>query len=323
VLHYARYSWLLVLSCLLALALGIAGRGTAESWFALDSLSNADARVALQSAVDPRSVSEQLGGQARPAGEFLIFFPVVLSPGGPTIRKGVGLTYENCADALAVGATWQYRWVPLVINCPGLENVPMIWGASDVAKTVTGNSQWIMGFNEPDLATQANISPAKAATLWRTIEGKYPGRSLLAPAPSAAHPDWLVQFRNAYIGLYKTAPRLDGLAVHCYRWTAEDCISLTQWYLARAKEWGISEVWVSEFAFLPCGNRSIAQAEAEMEQYIQWMKGNPKITRYAWFASRIRGDEWWAFQPRECNTPLLDFDRGSLTAFGNGYLKMP
>ena len=235
-----------------------------------------------------------------------------------TLKKGGALTYQDCSTATAVNASWEYGWAPSPPNCAGIENVPMIWGAGDVNATLGGNSQWIMGFNEPDSASQANISPADAATLWRQIEQKYPDRKLLAPAPSGANANWLVDFRNAYIAAYGTPPRLDGLAVHCYAWYASQCLPFVQQFEGWASSWGVAEVWVTEFSFATTSPSSPSQSLQEAQTFINWMAGQSQVTHFAWFASKIQGTEWWL--PPGFNTPLVDWNTGQLTSFGTMYL---
>jgi hypothetical protein len=196
----------------------------------------------------------------------------------------------------------------------------MMWWAPDVNATLTGNSDWIMGFNEPDSASQANVSPTDAAPLWRQIEQKYPTRKLLAPAPSGSNPNWLVSFRNAYISDYGTPPRLDGLAVHCYAWYASQCIPFTQQFESWANSWGVPEVWVTEFSFSPTSPSSPSGAIQQAQTFINWMEGESKVTRYAWFASKIQGTEGWA--SRYFITPIVDWNTGALTTYGNMYLPM-
>jgi hypothetical protein len=236
----------------------------------------------------------------------------------PTYKKGAALTYQDCASAAAVSAVWEYAWTSSPPNCVGIENIPMIWGASDVTATLGGNSQWIMGFNEPDSASQSNLSPAYAASLWRQIEQKYPNRKLLAPAPSGAGANWIVDFRNAYISAYGTAPRLDGLAMHCYAWYASQCIPLAQQFESWATSWGVPEIWVTEFSFSPTSPSSPSQSLQEAQTFIGWLESQSQVTRFAWFASKIQGSEWWI--PPGFNTPLVDWNSGQLATYGNMYL---
>lgn len=255
-------------------------------------------------------------------GQFFVFLPFVKGGVAKIVpKKGIGLTYGDCTSATAVGAVWEYGWSTSPASCAGIENIPMIWGATDVNATLGGNSQWIMGFNEPDSASQANISAANAAALWRQIEQKYPSRKLVSPAPSGANPNWLVSFRDAYVAAYGTPPRLDALAVHCYAWSVSTCITQTQMFDTWATSWGTPEVWVTEFSFPPSAPSSQAQAIQEGQTYISWMESDPMVAHFAWFASKIQGTESWAIPT--FYTPLVDWNTGQLTAFGTMYLPFP
>jgi hypothetical protein len=260
---------------------------------------------------------------------FCVLFTFLLVNAFPIIRKkGVPITSRDCPTAIAVGAIWGYDFETDTAGCAGVENVPMITGEYDVGWPLGGNSKWIMGFNEPDLDIGNLISPAHAAELWHGIELKYPSRKLLAPAPSnnpdgySTNPKWLTDFRDAYILAYKVPPRLDGLAVHCYRQYASECITLTTQYVYIATTWNIPEVWVTEFSFCMnsdwCSNAGVDPSVQEMQKFMSWMEDEVKVTRFAWFATKYQGTERWA-DPRYY-TPLVDWNTGQLTRWGNTYL---
>jgi len=236
-------------------------------------------------------------------GQYNVYLPSV---GVPAPQKGVGMPwwYRDCADAQAVGATWQYDWSVDPLTCEGIESVPMFYNST------TGNpkpSRWLLTFNEPDLTGQANLSPQAAAKMYYELTQRYPDRFLVAPAPSDLNPQWLTEWYNEYVNLYGTPPRMDALAVHCYLGTASRCAELTNWYLSLADKWQVGEVWITEFAF--CG----VTATAEMSQYIDWLQQQNKISRYSWFATHYNDGEAWQWQ---CNTSLLN---NGLTTLGIVY----
>ncbi len=268
----------------------------------------------------PTSQPKATAAPGGPKTIYQVFLPVVqVNVTSPApVKKGVPLTYNDCPSVLAMNASWEYAWSPNPPNCAGVENIPMISGSHEINYTLGGNSQWIMGFNEPDSASQANMTPSQAASAWRQIEEKYPTRKLLAPGPSGANPSWMVDFRNTYIATYGTAPRLDGLDVHCYAWYAWQCTNHTQQFLTWANSWGVPEVWVTEFSFSPTAPSSPTQSLREAQTFITWMENDSKITRFAWFASKIQGTEWWL--PTTFNTPLIHWTTGQPTSFGNMYL---
>ena len=269
------------------------------------------------SADSPTPTPESRSPKRAPVSQFYLFVPLVQGYHAAP-KKGAALTYQDCSSATAVKATWEYSWSPSPPNCVGIENIPMIYGASDMNATLGGNSQWVMGFNEPDSTSQANLTPAQAASLWYQIEKKYPDRKLLAPAPSGADANWVVDFRNAYISAYGIPPRLDGLAAHCYAWYASQCIPFVQQFESWASSWGVAEVWVTEFSFATTSPSSPSQSVQQAQTFISWMEGQPQVTRFAWFASKIQGTESWL--PPSFDTPLVDWVTGQLTSFGNMYL---
>lgn len=235
----------------------------------------------------------------------------------PASKKGVPLTYSDCPTVSTVKGSWQYGWSPTPANCSGVENVPMIEDISAMNATLGGNSQWLMGFNEPDLTDQANLSLSQVVGLWRTLEQKYPNLKLLAPAPSGGNGNWIVDFRNRYYSTYGTFPRLNGLAVHCYAWYASDCINQTKQFESWANSWGIAEVWVTEFSLSPYAPSSPAQSLQEAQTFINWMTNETKVTRYAWFTSKVQGNEAW-LSPYFV-TPLVQWSSGQPTSYGTLY----
>lgn len=251
--------------------------------------------------------------QAQAPGGYTVYMPMVQSQFTPS--KGVGLAHPPCQDAIAIGAAWAYSWSRVAPTC--VEGVPMIWGATQAGLPVSGSSAYLLGFNEPDIATQANLTAQEAAALWPHIEDNYSDRLLVSPAPSHLDVAWLQRFRNAYIAQHGHAPRLDALAVHCYGGYI-GCRAKIEQVTQYAESWNIEGgVWVTEFATPPCLFASDEIALAQARQLIQWMQAEPRVARYAWFANRIDGNEWWS--PRmDCITPLFD-PFGALTQWGEMY----
>lgn len=239
-------------------------------------------------------------------------------------KKGVGLTYGHCGDVQRVGASWFYTWSPWPRDCEGVESVPMIWGSNDIGKTPRGTSAWLLGFNEPDRSNQANLTPGAAAELWREIETLYGLRSndkqlarkLVSPAVSHTDVDWLRRFVAAYVDLYGEMPQLDALAVHCYANDVDKCIATVSEVIELAESWGVlGGVWLTEFSTWPKAGEEVGIALDRARKLIEVLDGEPGVVRYAWFAARIRGDEWWVGP----STALVEFDGLGLTMYGEMY----
>ena len=72
------------------------------------------------------------------------------------------------------GASWYYDWAatPNGITAPaGVGFVPMIWGASGVTTATLHKSnegRVLLGFNEPDLGSQANMTVSRHSACGRS-----------------------------------------------------------------------------------------------------------------------------------------------------------
>ncbi len=231
--------------------------------------------------------------------------------------KGIGLTYGNGGDVQRVGASWFYTWGPRPKDVPGVESVPMIWGERDIGKTPRGTSIWLLGFNEPDRSNQANLTPDAAATLWSEVERLY-GDDWLLVSPAVSHTDidWLRRFYGAYLHKFGKIPVLDALAVHCYANDVQQCLAVVREVGELAEKWGVlGGVWLTEFAFWPVGAERIEYALERMARFVRELGGESYLRRYAWFAARIKGDEWWMGP----STALVEFDGSGLTEYGLMY----
>ncbi len=289
---------------------------------------------------EPTPISNRITSSASRSG-FYIFLPMVVGAPNSTLSpKGIGLTYNNCQDVDNSKSGWLYGWNASPALCGSTESVPMIWSANNVEAILGGNSAWVMTFNEPDLSGQANMTVTQVAQSWHRIEERFPNRKLLAPVysqmaystpyPSTTHP--LVALRQEFYRLYGRYPRFDGLAVHCYMGLATQCEGFIKAnFLDRLTEFGASEVWVTEFAFLAYTHGSESASWAQGSELIDWFKTQPKITHYAWFASRIRcyndeaNCEAWANGPpnypgNTTNSPLFNWADGTPTDYGRGYM---
>lgn len=226
----------------------------------------------------------------------------------------LGLAGGSPEQARALGASWLYDWTltpagsAATLEGPGIEAVPMIGHASMVGADLGGNSQWVLGFNEPDLIVQSNIAPEQGAVLWREIEQLYPGHKLVSPA--VIDPLWLDHMRNVYIGRFGVAPRFDALAWHCYAWQAAGCIALGERFVALAELWGVPEVWCTEFVFVEAHT---ADPEREARTFVAWLEAEPLVTRYSPFAGYAERGSWYWPDVREAADPSLFAGPGSLT----------
>lgn len=259
------------------------------------------------------------------------YLPVMVRQPTPTPIpvRGAGSTYDRCEALQLAGATWYYDWGPHPALCEGVEAVPMIWGRG-INVEIGGNSQWLLGFNEPELSTQttsglapeiklqANITPTLAAELWREIEILHPDKKLVSPA--TVFLVWLTTWWNEYQRLYGAIPRVDAVAIHCWQqMTAREAANLCRRQVTQARAWanerGISEVWCTEWYQFSCFPEGMEGSVAYLEEMLPWLETH--ADRHAWF--QVMDSANW-FGPY-CETDLVQ--DGALTQLGQSYAEYP
>lgn len=260
----------------------------------------------LASAVGASELEEAFNSpvEADTGGPYTYYVPIWYA--AEPLAK-LGLSGGTYAQAQVLGASWLYDWgTHPAIGDEWFEAVPMIWGAwgNGPVPEVGGNSPWLLGFNEPDIAIQANITPERAARLWRQIEQAYPRKLLVSPAPSGEGRYWLVQMRLAYRELFGTWPRWDALAMHCYQWTAAGCAGVLKDYRAWVRDWGIAGgIWVTEFAFQKAWT---ADPEREASTFVAMLEADPLVRRYAPFVAHTPLGVWyWPYTSPQADPSLF------------------
>ena len=259
-----------------------------------------------------------------------IFLPLVVGPIPETLLKRGVVKSSTCAHVRKVGASWTCTYSPEPANCSiptqggiYVESVPMIRDASQMQDHVGGNSEWILGFNEPDGVEPygSGIQADDAAALWQQIEAWFPSKRLVAPSPSSAavwdSANWVHDFRASFLSANGRNPRLDALNVHIYFDCAAMGIGAVSGAIEHAQEWGIPEVWVTEMGmpWTPPTTETLAQ----MRQFMNWLNMEPMVTRYAWFATYIPAGAVW--YPAHWQNLSLVTEAGQLTAWGKEYVR--
>jgi hypothetical protein len=214
-----------------------------------------------------------------------------------TAQKGVSTwSFAGADQALAEsGASWYYNWgaSPSGITAPGVSFVPMIWGAANVTTAtldeVRRDGSVLLGFNEPDMSSQSNMSVQQALDLWPKLMAT--GMTLGSPAVSAgaATPgSWLDQFMQ---GAKSRGYRVNFITVHWYGgdFGTAAAVSELQEYLQAIYDRYHLPVWVTEFALTNFSGATPtfptqSQQAAFLTAAASMLAGLPYVQRYAWFA---------------------------------------
>lgn len=192
------------------------------------------------------------------------------SSGGASFAKR-GLVYNDAGMANAFkqasGAKcgWAYNWGSssdgLASNIP---YAPLLWGTqdthtshwdSDAEAAIAAGAPALLGFNEPDMASQSNMSPQDAATAHAKYFSKYVGRiPIVSPAvTNSGSPTqgraWLKDFMTACDAT--PGCHVDKCAVHWYS-PAQYASTLFDHIQGASEICGGKPIWLTEFA--PAGS---------------------------------------------------------------------
>ncbi|HUI91481.1 MAG TPA: glycoside hydrolase family protein [Chitinivibrionales bacterium] len=220
-----------------------------------------------------------------------------------TPKKGIAAAKYGPANLALADASWYYDWgsSPHSGSVPAgyqpMEFVPMLWGTNFVTDQAVsalttgknnGTYHYLLGFNEPDLGSQANMTVAQAISLWPKLIST--GLILGSPAPSSPG-TWLDDFMSqAAANNY----RVDFICLHYYAPpNAANAVSALKTFLTNAYNKYQKPIWLTEFGAPDCktlgwcGSNAAALTQAQVDtfvpQVIAMLEDLSFVQRYAWF----------------------------------------
>jgi hypothetical protein len=210
-----------------------------------------------------------------------------------------GAAYNDISTVSALSnsgaVTWAYNWAgSLSGSLPsGVEFIPMLWGARDfggwlgtVETVLSSGSNYILGFNEPDMSSQANMSPSDAASYYRQYITPFSGKAkLISPAVTSSTDAGLgLSWFDSFITQCSDCS-ISGLAVHWYGNTADEFKSFVTQAINTASSHNLEELWITEFALSADvnGSADLATTTAFLNEVIPWLESQTGVTRYSYF----------------------------------------
>ncbi|MCA2214833.1 sigma-70 family RNA polymerase sigma factor [Jidongwangia harbinensis] len=242
--------------------------------------------------------------------------PKAAAPAARTsVKKGVGVwQFAGVKAALDdVGAGWYYNWSPADDDMPGpsgVEFVPMVWGADNAVDGTLAKAkregEVLLGFNEPDMDGQADMTVERALELWPRLEAT--GMRLGSPAVAFGGDTdggWLDRFMA---GAKRNDLRVDFITLHWYGsdFSAAAVGQFLSYVDAVHDRYGLP-IWVTEYGLMnftgspkyPTG----AQAAAFIAGSTKGMERRSYVERYAWFGLPAVGDSVQFGLYRDGSTP--------------------
>ena len=230
-----------------------------------------------------------------------------MTPQPPVSRKrGLGWPWNNTADEFRIyeaafnkgTLTWLYNWeMWKPQGFPSkLEYVPQVRTTKEVGQInqfldplhAAGQLHHFVGFNEPDMASQANLSASSGASLWKQnilpLKNKYGNVSLCSPAISnGPHGiQWLKDFFKELGGI--DAAKVDVIVIHYY---SLDVNHFKQ-YVNEVHDTFKKPIWITEFActaFDAAHPVNETQVMNFMKEALKFLDGAAFVARYAWFGA--------------------------------------
>jgi hypothetical protein len=193
------------------------------------------------------------------------------------------------------GAGWYYTWSAghAGITTPhGVDFVPMIWGSGSVTTQSIAQAKsaghYLLGFNEPDLSSQSNMSVTQALNLWPKLQAT--GQTLGSPAVAAggATPGgWLDEFMS---GAKSRHYRVDFIALHWYGgdFATSAAVSQLKSYLQAVWNRYHKPIWLTEYALINFSNGTHYPSDSQQAAFVtastKMLDNLSFLQRYAWFA---------------------------------------
>jgi len=237
-------------------------------------------------------------------------------------KKGLADVRNDYHD---LGISWEYNWSreprigdlpPSITFCPmwwntvGLETQPLLY--SNWQRD--GRPMSLLGFNEPDLTIESNMTPEQAVAAWPLLEAS--DLPLLSPAPATSFSGWMEKFHQQVVA---TGGRVDFYGAHCYLDPFPEALI---GYLTKIHEdWG-KPVWLTEFAGFDTsgfGNYSEEQHYQFLAEFLWRTEDLPWLKRYSMFPFYIDpAPEPWDTVP-DRRSAMFNASGSSLTCIGELY----
>mgnify|MGYP004503468333 CR=1 FL=1 len=217
-------------------------------------------------------------------------------------KRGVSFDFKQAEDLplLSPSCSWAYNWgntqnaqAALWFDSNDMDFCPMAWNntynADAIRQYVQAHpkTKYLLGFNEPNLKDQCNMTPAEAAAHWGEVVALANELhvKLVSPAMNYGTLDgysdpvkWLDEF-FAQPGV--SLADIDAIAVHCYMSSP----SAVRNYIEMFRKYG-KPVWLTEFCAWDPVPGSVESQMDYMCAVLNYLEQEPLVERYAWFMPR-------------------------------------
>jgi Glycosyl hydrolase catalytic core/Carbohydrate binding module (family 6)/Secretion system C-terminal sorting domain len=247
-------------------------------------------------------------------------------------KKGIAFGYLTADDIAEIskGMTWWYNWAVVpengvkdIFGNYNMDFVPMAWNGLFDETSLRAfyethpDTKYLLGFNEPNFQTQANLTPREAAALWPKLEAIAKDFNLKIVGPAVNYCDKCIVINGVAItdpvqyldSFFAACPacQVDYIAVHNYMCYSGALSS----YIERFKKYN-KKIWLTEFACWDQANITLDMQKSYILGALDYLENDTMILRYSWFnGSRTNNYPYIS---------LLKPQSGVLTELGNLYV---
>lgn len=254
-------------------------------------------------------------------------------------KKGLAMggDMSETVEMKKLNVSWYYNWGTKAFNNSvddKVAHVPMVWGIGEdnIAEipNITNDSNYILGYNEPDIASQANATPAEGLKYWPLIQAT--GKRTVSPA--SANPNgassWITSFLQGDYdedGIFIEGVDCDAIAVHSYGANTK----LDRLLGAVDDVWNTyhKPIWVTEVSVMgrkgtsydhSYENEEARKAVAEyLQRVVDELDRRDYVERYAWFPYDINSKNEIDDMDGSGASALFDYATGKFTELGKLY----
>ena len=272
-------------------------------------------------------------------------------------KKGIALGEDmsKTVELKKMNLSWYYNWQATPYNNSiddGVDFVPMIWGRNqddpdgtkdenlfkyiaEQCALVPKDANYILGYNEPELSAQANISVVQAQKGWEEIQKL--GKRTVSPAisnPNGTYSGWLTPFlKGGTVDYNGVQIEIEGVSCDCvaiHTYISQRSVGMVIDAVKKVHELYGKPVWITEMGIF--GSKAYGdkfdysyQKPGENEKTGAFIKEvcaqldeMDFVERYAWFPYNINSANDIDSNDASGSTALFDYDSGKLT--DNGFL---
>ncbi|KAJ6626362.1 glycosyl hydrolase catalytic core-domain-containing protein [Mycena sp. CBHHK59/15] len=189
--------------------------------------------------------------------------------------------------------TWYHHWQDGPVSQMPSKNeyVPMFWGSKKwdkwnarKAEMAKKTPKHLLAFNEPDIASQGDMSPSYAADVWMKEIQPWAAKGTKLGSPAVA---WDLNWTQNFLAeLKKRGGHVDFVAVHWYG-SYKDIAGFKKFVASAHSRFGYT-VWVTELGVTTASKPSKQQTKEFMMQAYAWMDSVGYVERASWFGACLR-----------------------------------